>query len=132
MISVSYFAFLNNNIHALLFFRTNDVNPYYTGSWSSLEFICSGPENNGMLSCDAIEPTLENGIPCTEPFSPELLAPDYIPKENGSCININQYYTECKPEGPNPFQEAISFDNIASAWIAIFQVSLVYCFLLQT
>lgn len=42
---------------------------------------------------------------------------------NSSCVNWNQYYTLCKPVGSNPFQGAISFDNIGLAWVAIFQVS---------
>jgi hypothetical protein len=41
---------------------------------------------------------------------------------SGSCINWNQYYTSCRPAGSNPFQGAISFDNIGLAWVAIFQV----------
>ena len=44
---------------------------------------------------------------------------------NGStyetCINWNQYYTECRAGPENPFKGAISFDNIGYAWIAIFQ-----------
>lgn len=40
----------------------------------------------------------------------------------GGCINWNQYYTSCRPAGSNPFQGAISFDNIGLAWVAIFQV----------
>ena len=39
------------------------------------------------------------------------------------CINLSRYYTTCKTGGPNPFQGAITFDNILLAWVAIFQVS---------
>ena len=42
---------------------------------------------------------------------------------NVSCVNWNQYYTECKSQGNNPFQGTISFDNIGLAWVAIFLVS---------
>lgn len=42
---------------------------------------------------------------------------------NGSCINWNQYYTNCRAGEKNPFQGAISFDNIGLAWVAIFLVS---------
>jgi voltage-dependent calcium channel T type alpha-1G len=38
------------------------------------------------------------------------------------CVNWNRYYSSCRPVGNNPFQGAISFDNIGLAWVAIFQV----------
>ncbi|KAK3869264.1 hypothetical protein Pcinc_025422 [Petrolisthes cinctipes] len=41
---------------------------------------------------------------------------------NESCVNWNQYYTDCRPGDKNPFQGAISFDNIGLAWVAIFLV----------
>lgn len=31
---------------------------------------------------------------------------------NSSCVNWNQYYTNCSQLGGNPFQSTISFDNI--------------------
>ena len=39
-----------------------------------------------------------------------------------SCVNWNQYYTNCRDGDKNPFQGAISFDNIGLAWVAIFLV----------
>lgn len=39
-----------------------------------------------------------------------------------SCVNWNQYYTNCTQLGNNPFQGTISFDNIGLAWVAIFLV----------
>lgn len=39
-----------------------------------------------------------------------------------SCVNWNQYYTNCTQLGGNPFQGTISFDNIGLAWVAIFLV----------
>ena len=41
---------------------------------------------------------------------------------NASCVDWNQYYTDCRPSDQNPFHGAISFDNIGLAWVAIFQV----------
>lgn len=41
---------------------------------------------------------------------------------NSSCVNWNQYYTNCTQLGGNPFQGTISFDNIGMAWVAIFLV----------
>ncbi len=38
------------------------------------------------------------------------------------CINWNKYYTNCRAGEKNPFQGAISFDNIGLAWVAIFLV----------
>lgn len=102
--------------------RSVPANSYYEGDWTTLEFICSLPEDGGMLKCGDIKPLVTNNINCTLPFTPDVLSPDYVPDINGSCVNYNQYYTDCRPDGPNPFQKSISFDNIASAWIAIFQV----------
>ncbi|ESO07430.1 hypothetical protein HELRODRAFT_170765 [Helobdella robusta] len=47
---------------------------------------------------------------------------EVILEDEEHCINWNQYYTECKPLGDNPFLGSISFDNIGMAWVAIFQV----------
>ena len=47
---------------------------------------------------------------------------DRPPSDSNSCINWNQYYTECQPLHENPFSGAISFDNIGLAWVAIFLV----------
>ena len=44
------------------------------------------------------------------------------PSDSNSCINWNQYYTECEPLHENPYSGAISFDNIGLAWVAIFLV----------
>lgn len=41
---------------------------------------------------------------------------------DSSCVNWNQYYTNCTQLGGNPFQGTISFDNIGLAWVAIFLV----------
>lgn len=41
---------------------------------------------------------------------------------NESCVDWNQYYTNCTQLGSNPFQGTISFDNIGLAWVAIFLV----------
>lgn len=75
-----------------------------------------------MLKCSDIEPLVDEGLLCTENFFPKALNPAYRATHNRTCVNYNQYYTECRPDGPNPFQQSISFDNIAQAWIAIFQV----------
>lgn len=43
-----------------------------------------------------------------------------------SCVNWNQYYTNCTQLGNNPFQGTISFDNIGLAWVAIFLVIIAF------
>lgn len=103
-------------------FRSTPVPAYYVGSWSNLDFICAMESEPGMLHCSDIEPTVSNGLLCTEDFFSEDLDPAYRVQHNDTCVNYNQYYTECRRDGPNPFLESISFDNIAHAWIAIFQV----------
>lgn len=45
-----------------------------------------------------------------EPFS-------YNFPTNASCVNWNQYYTNCSQLGGNPFQSTISFDNIGMVTI---------------
>jgi hypothetical protein len=37
-------------------------------------------------------------------------------------INWNQFYSKCRTSNHNPFKDSISFDNIAYAWLTIFQV----------
>ena len=46
------------------------------------------------------------------------------PVNESDCINWNQYYSDCTPGEYNPFNGAISFDNIGLAWVAIFLVRL--------
>ena len=43
-------------------------------------------------------------------------------KYKNGCVNWNQYYTKCTTGPTNPFNGAISFDNIGLAWVAIFLV----------
>lgn len=47
---------------------------------------------------------------------------------DASCVNWNQYYTNCTQLGNNPFQGTISFDNIGLAWVAIFLVIITFYF----
>ena len=42
--------------------------------------------------------------------------------KSNTCVNWNYYYKKCRPSDKNPFKGAISFDNIANAWLAIFQI----------
>lgn len=82
------------------------------------DFICSQPHDNGMTKCTELpvytDPT--TGRPCNGSV--------YSPLSAGECINWNQFYSSCRSVGNNPFQGAISFDNIGLAWVAIFQVKV--------
>ncbi|CAH2234985.1 jg18984 [Pararge aegeria aegeria] len=83
-----------------------------------LDYICTTPEDSGMHLCGNFPPYRYGPLVCNEtakPFS-------YNHPTNSSCVNWNQYYTNCTQRGSNPFQGTISFDNIGLAWVAIFLV----------
>ncbi|XP_072931859.1 voltage-dependent T-type calcium channel subunit alpha-1G-like [Epargyreus clarus] len=83
-----------------------------------LDYICTTPEDSGMHLCGDFPPYRYGPLVCNESareFS-------YNTPTNTSCVNWNQYYTNCTQRGPNPFQGTISFDNIGLAWVAIFLV----------
>nr|XP_021330381.1 voltage-dependent T-type calcium channel subunit alpha-1H isoform X1 [Danio rerio] len=85
-------------------------------------FICSSSKDNGMKRCSAVPP-LKEGVECT--LNASFLGHVYSGLSgtgNYSCVNWNQYYSECKPGDLNPHKGAVNFDNIGYAWIAIFQV----------
>lgn len=70
-----------------------------------------------MRYCRSIPTRREEGLECTLDYY------SYNDTTNTSCVNWNQYYTNCSAGEHNPFKGAINFDNIGYAWIAIFQVS---------
>lgn len=96
-------------------------------------FICSLPQDNGIMSCSDVPARRVAGHRCcldvddvihhqtlgltTEPF---MNTSALIP---GLCVNWNQYYTRCSTGHKNPHKGAINFDNIGYAWIVIFQVT---------
>lgn len=99
-----------------------DLERYYqTENEDENPFICSQPRENGMRSCRSV-PTLRGegggGPPCGLDYEA------YNSSSNTTCVNWNQYYTNCSAGEHNPFKGAINFDNIGYAWIAIFQVGL--------
>ncbi|XP_078240344.1 voltage-dependent T-type calcium channel subunit alpha-1G isoform X8 [Pogona vitticeps] len=96
---------------------TVDLEPYYqTENEDESPFICSQPRENGMRYCRSIPKRREEGLECTLDYY------SYNDTSNTSCVNWNQYYTNCSAGEHNPFKGAINFDNIGYAWIAIFQV----------
>uniref|UniRef100_A0A8D2LG78 Ion transport domain-containing protein n=1 Tax=Varanus komodoensis TaxID=61221 RepID=A0A8D2LG78_VARKO len=96
---------------------TVELEPYYqTENEDESPFICSQPRENGMRYCRSIPTRREEGLECTLDYY------SYNDTTNTSCVNWNQYYTNCSAGEHNPFKGAINFDNIGYAWIAIFQV----------
>ncbi|XP_054702242.1 voltage-dependent T-type calcium channel subunit alpha-1G isoform X8 [Grus americana] len=94
-----------------------DLERYYqTENEDENPFICSQPRENGMRYCRSIPTRREEGLECTLDYY------SYNDTTNTSCVNWNQYYTNCSAGEHNPFKGAINFDNIGYAWIAIFQV----------
>ncbi|XP_039179892.1 voltage-dependent T-type calcium channel subunit alpha-1G-like isoform X9 [Crotalus tigris] len=96
---------------------TLELESYYqTENEDESPFICSQPRENGMRDCRSVPIRREEGLVCTLNYY------SYNDTSNTSCVNWNQYYTNCSAGDHNPFKGAINFDNIGYAWIAIFQV----------
>uniref|UniRef100_A0A3Q0SF70 Calcium voltage-gated channel subunit alpha1 Ib n=1 Tax=Amphilophus citrinellus TaxID=61819 RepID=A0A3Q0SF70_AMPCI len=107
--------------------------PYYMADEDDERpFICSLPVDNGIMSCSDVPARREGGKTCcldkddilyrqSLGLSPEPLANGSV-SVAGLCVNWNQYYTRCHTGHSNPHKGAINFDNIAFAWIVIFQV----------
>ncbi|XP_061770675.1 voltage-dependent T-type calcium channel subunit alpha-1I-like [Nerophis ophidion] len=107
--------------------------PYYMASEDDERpFICSLPVDNGIMSCSDVPARREGGRTCCldkdDVLYRQSLGLSVEPPANGSvgasglCVNWNQYYTRCHTGSSNPHKGAINFDNIAYAWIVIFQV----------
>ncbi|CAF4432878.1 unnamed protein product, partial [Adineta steineri] len=73
-----------------------------------------------MGKCSEIPKLHQNNITCELDFYSSNSS--LINKTINSCINWNQYYRVCATSNENPYSGVISFDNIALAWIAIFQI----------
>ncbi|XP_074604858.1 ca[2+]-channel protein alpha[[1]] subunit T [Brevipalpus obovatus] len=82
------------------------------------DYICSMDKDNGMHKCDNLPPYKMGDRECTGEASPFN---DNQPNETW-CVNWNRYYTKCAHGDENPFQGAMSFDNVGMAWTAIFLV----------
>uniref|UniRef100_A0A8B9KNH3 Calcium channel, voltage-dependent, T type, alpha 1G subunit n=1 Tax=Astyanax mexicanus TaxID=7994 RepID=A0A8B9KNH3_ASTMX len=101
--------------------QTLDLHTYYhTENDDESPFICSQPRENGMRQCSSIPMLLEETVQC------HLDMGAYNTTDNTTCVNWNQYYTNCSAGEVNPFKGAINFDNIGYAWIAIFQVTFYF------
>ncbi|XP_049576538.1 voltage-dependent T-type calcium channel subunit alpha-1I [Syngnathus scovelli] len=104
--------------------------PYYMADEDDERpFICSLPMDNGIMSCRDVPSRREGGRACCldkdDVLRRRSLGLGAEPPLNGStglCVNWNQYYSRCRTGFSNPHKGAINFDNIAYAWIVIFQV----------
>ncbi|XP_043944975.1 voltage-dependent T-type calcium channel subunit alpha-1G-like [Protopterus annectens] len=88
---------------------------YQTENEDENPFICSLAKDNGMRYCRSVPALRQDGLVCDQSYE------SYNQTDNTTCVNWNKYYTECIPGDHNPFKNAINFDNIGYAWIAIFQ-----------
>uniref|UniRef100_A0A8C4Q0X7 Voltage-dependent T-type calcium channel subunit alpha n=1 Tax=Eptatretus burgeri TaxID=7764 RepID=A0A8C4Q0X7_EPTBU len=126
-------CFLDTNVSTLL--NTSLLPPYYrTQAEAESPFICSLPQDNGMQRCGDVPPSQHAGLRCqaqpsgAAPFQPLARTMPFITARlngtigNSSCMDWNQLYTVCQASSVNPHNNAINFDNIGYAWIAIFQV----------
>ena len=93
------------------------------------DYICSLAKDSGMHTCRTLPNTKFEGRMCNDSATPGVaIGPEGF-SINGSCINWNQYYTECRAGDKNPFQGAISFDHVGLAFIAVYQVGLFFLFI---
>jgi hypothetical protein len=97
------------------------LNDFYQPDYSD-SFICSEPGTGGMTTCADIPINFNKSQYCNSTI--ELLF-DKLKKNqvNSNEMNcFNSFYTKCRRSNENPFNGAISFDNIGYAWISIFQI----------
>lgn len=120
---IGFFLKYHDHLHLLVIhtycnqiFRS--ISFYYEFS-KDMDYICTMPEDNGMHTCSDLPPYRYGSVVCNETAKPY---PSLNLPTNMSCVNWNQYYTNCTQRGSNPFQGTISFDNIGLAWVAIFLV----------
>ena len=103
-----------------LFFLRLYVENFYQPAKSKLEYICSPQNESGIRKCetDKFPAYVFEGIKCNSSAKNN----GSNEPTNSSCVNWNQYYTNCAPLANNPYMSSVSFDNIGLAWVAIFQV----------
>ncbi|XP_031551384.1 voltage-dependent T-type calcium channel subunit alpha-1G-like isoform X2 [Actinia tenebrosa] len=110
------FADLPENSTILLDFNKS---LFYKPSFEKPDFLCSLPKDYGMTKCPSDVPSsYQSKMLCTQSPYDQLNRA----QNSSQCVDWNRIYSVCKADGPNPFHGAASFDNIAIAWIAIFQV----------
>ena len=97
------------------------LNDFYQPDYSD-SFICSEPGTGGMTTCADIPMNFNKSKYCNSTI--ELLfgklKKNLVNSDEMNCFN--SFYTKCRRGNENPFNGAISFDNIGYAWISIFQI----------
>jgi voltage-dependent calcium channel T type alpha-1G len=89
-------------------------------------FICSEPGSSGMTTCSDI-PIYNNKSKDCNSLIEFIILNNSISNNKTSIYSeemdcLYSYYTKCEKSNKNPFNGAISFDNIGYAWISIFQI----------
>lgn len=97
----------------------SSIASYFQNEDGDKDWICSLDKDNGMHRCTNLPNARYYHLECKEPARPMPFSNE---PNDTSCVNWNQYYTDCRPGEHNPFQDAISFDNVGMAWTAIFLV----------
>ena len=97
-------------------------NCYYQPSFEIPDFVCSLPSYAGTKRCS----DMPSQSSC---LSPGLISGNFCQAEhhrlaNSSFMAFNNSYFKCSQDGPNPFFQTVSFDNIGFAWMVIFQVTI--------
>ena len=86
-------------------------------------FICSEPGSSGMTTCSDIPIYNNKSKDCNSIIDFIILNSNNKTSLNSYEMNcLHSYYTKCDKSNRNPFNGAISFDNIGYAWITIFQI----------
>ncbi|GBP86607.1 Voltage-dependent T-type calcium channel subunit alpha-1G [Eumeta japonica] len=75
---------------------------YYEFS-KELDYICTTPEDSGMHLCGDFPPYRYGPLVCNETAKPY----SYNFPTNTSCVNWNQYYTNCTQRGSNPSSKGL-------------------------
>ena len=97
------------------FSESFSFHPFYAPT-DDRAFICSNSFGVGVNRCSDIPKYHQENVTCT------LGLNSLLNRTSTDCINWNQYYQTCATSDENPYSGAINFDNIISAWLAIFQI----------
>lgn len=90
---------------------------------SERDYICTTEKDYGIHLCKDLPPfKLDDKHDEQKCFEPAMPGQENTYINESWCVNWNLYYTECRAGKENPFQGAMSFDNVGMAWTAIFLV----------
>ncbi|XP_066934051.1 voltage-dependent T-type calcium channel subunit alpha-1H-like isoform X1 [Clytia hemisphaerica] len=87
---------------------------------TSVDYVCHLPHDFGSRSCDQIPKHYDFKL-CQTYYN--LYDQKFEnATANNSCLDARRYYRSCRQDGPNPYYGSVSFDNIALAFVFIYQV----------